>query len=67
MGDTERRPATPLPWWVEAGMKFLQVFGFPAAVAAYVLVVQTAEIKAVRAELGSIRVVLEERLPKSGR
>lgn len=48
-------------------MKFLQVFGFPAAVAAYVLVVQTAEIKAVRAELGSIRVVLEERLPKSGR
>lgn len=65
MGDTERRAA--LPWWVEAGLRFLREFGFPAAVAAYVLVSHGAKLDRQGEILQRIVTVLEERLPRAGR
>lgn len=67
MTDTERRPL-PLPWWAEAGLRFIERFGFPAALAIYLLVSfgarmdsleaavheNTSEIRELRAEIRRI-------------
>lgn len=66
MGDTATVKAAA-PWWVEAGMRFLQIVGVPAAALGYVLFMQTGELKAIRADLAEIKTVLVERLPKPGR
>lgn len=58
MSDTERK-AVPLPWWAEAGFRFLQVFGFPAAVTAFLLWSTGPKFDAIQATLIEIR----ERLP----